>query len=217
MTRYCPKEHALLWNAFSESLLSSWQLIITTLSGQFDILSTLMSLLSQYFARVQASILVAPPSKPAASAAKGNFLDFGEVSSGGAADVTEIGIFYQPVYVDVLIALSEQLVTATRSGIAVTFLQSVWKWLATLTSARVHKQQAALQAKKDLAAQAAGNSAFPASDAPKTVIIAHALHADKVLLQSIARMTVVAQQHHLHSVSVPALMGCPSIEEPAKV
>lgn len=222
LPRYCPKEHALLWSAFSESLLSSWQLIVSTLSSSFDILDMLMPLLTQYFARVQASLLVGPAAATAVKAAKtgdANFMDFSELPSGASEAVVEIAVHYQPVYVDVLIALTEQLVTATRSSVAVAFLQDVWKWLATFTSSRAHPQQAVVQAKKDLAVQNA--TAIPVSsedvEPPKIATVTHEIHANMVLLQSIARMTVVAQQHHLHTASVPVILGTSSPEDAAKV
>lgn len=238
--RYCPKEHGLLWSSFAESLVSSWQLITATLSRDFDVLPLLMPLLTELFARVQASMLVPMAAAsnrsnaPTPSASYANFLELGEVGAGPAA-VPEVGIHYQPVYVDLLLVLAEQLVTVTRSGIAVSFLQSVWKWLQAFTSVRQHKQQAATQLKRDLRSKqlapaglgfGAGSSLlFPsnlAAIAPLATAavessgdehVSHESHADKALLESIARVTVQAQSHqHLHSVAAPEVAGTSAVE-----
>jgi len=231
--RYCPKEHGLLWSSFAESLVSSWQLVTATLSRDFDVLSLLMPLLAELFARVQASVLVpmtgasGRSNAPTPSASYANFLELGEVGTGPAA-VPEVGIYYQPVYVDLLLVLAEQLVTVTKSGVAVSFLQSVWKWLQALTTIKQHKQQAATQLKRDLQSKqlvppsfgVSSGFLFPSNltaiaplataeadrsdDAPAS----HEAHADKALLESIARVTVFAQSgQHLHSISVPEVAG----------
>lgn len=220
-----------MWSSFSESLVSSWQLIATTLSRDFDVLSLLLPLLTELFSRVQASMLVSSASvdgrsaAPTPSASYASFLELGEVGAGPAA-VPEVGIYYQSVYVDVLLVLAEQLVLTTKSGIATAFLQSVWKWLQAFTSFKQHKQQAATQLKRDLRSKqlappvaGAGSSLlFPSNlaaiaplateVAPKDVHVSHEAHADKALLESIARMTVMAQrQQHLHAASVTEAVG----------
>lgn len=230
-----------MWSAFAESLLSSWQLITTTLSRDFDLLSLLLPLLQEYFSRVQASMLVpvypngANSAAPTPSSSYASFLELGEVGAGPAA-IPEVGIHYQPMYVDVLVALAEQLVMVTRSGAAVSFLLSVWKWLQAFTTVKQHKQQAAMQLKKDLrskqlsavgfGANSSTSLLFPsnlASISPLATaqaevpiedsVVAHEAHADQVLLQSVARMTVYTQQQqHLHSASVPQVVGTSAIE-----
>jgi len=47
----------------------------------------------------------------------------------------------------------------------------------------------------------------------ESVVEAHETHADQVLLQSVARMTVYAQhQQHLHAASVPQVVGTSPVE-----
>ena len=158
----------------------------------------------------------------------------GEVTVGSVTP--EVGLHYSPVYVDVLLTLSEELVRITRSGIAVTFLHSVWKWLQLFTSCKQHKQQAAMQLKRDLRNKqfsspsshigAFNSGVFPSTlpalaalttgGVEKDVHISHESHADRALLTSIARMTVYAQQYHLHSASVQDIVGT-AADEAARV
>lgn len=213
-----------------ESLLTSWQLVTATLSRDFDVLSLLLPLLSQVFARVQASTV---RSAPAASQGGGaisdtaaSFLgmDSAKETGVGVESVKELHAYYEPVYVDILLALAEQLVVATRSGIAVTFLQSVWQWLASLTAARANPAQAALQLKYDMARKAAGPSlggggllvptvGVPAASGPEGGADsgnAFDEHAGRALLQSLVRMSLLAQQsQHLHVASVRPALGTP--------
>lgn len=213
--------------------MSSWQLITATLSRDFDVLPLLMPLLTELFTRVQASVLVpmaganGRSNAPTPSASYANFLELGEVGAGPAA-VPEVGIYYQPVYVDVLLVLSEQLVTVTKSGVAVSFLQSVWKWLQAFTTVKQHKHQAATQLKRDLRSKQLAPPSFGVSsgllfpsnlaaiaplatveaDRSDEVTASHEAHADKALLESIARVTVLAQSgQHLHSAAAPEVAG----------
>jgi len=213
----------------------------TTLSKDFDLLSLLLPLLHELFARVQASMLVpmhphgGNSAAPTPISSYTHFLELGEVGT-GPATIPEVGIHYQPVYVDILVALTEQLVLVTRSGIAVSFLQTVWKWLQAFTTAKQHKQQAELQLKKELRSKQLASADFSANstasllfpsnltsmaplatvqvEAPaESVVEAHETHADQVLLQSVARMTVYAQhQQHLHAASVPQVVGSSPVE-----
>jgi hypothetical protein len=229
--RYCPREHTQLWGAFADSLLTSSQLIITTLARDFDILSFLLPVLSQLFARVQASTASQKPEPVQAqlTSTAASFLDMSDTTTAAAA-VTEVHVHYQPVYVDVLLTMAEQFVAATRCGMAVTFLQSVWKWLGAFTSARMHPQQVALQQKRDLAAQSAAalgsnglllpttggaTESGTASDASKDA--PYQPHADRALLQSIVRMTLLAQQEHAHISTAPTVLGTSSPVEGSRV
>jgi hypothetical protein len=185
--------------------------------------------LSQLFARVQASTASQKPepSKTTLTSTAASFLDLSDDTTTASA-VTEVHVHYQPVYVDVLLSMAEQFVAATRCGMAVTFLQSVWKWLGAFTSARTHPQQAALQQKRDLAAQNAaavgsngllipmtGAALSTAGDA--AVDAPYQQHADRALLQSIVRMTLLAQQEHAHIATAPTVLGTSSPVEGSRV
>jgi hypothetical protein len=226
--RYCPREHTQLWSTFADSLLISSQLIITTLARDFDILSFMLPVLSQLFARVQASTASQKPEPVQAqlTSTAASFLDLSDTATAAAA-VTEVHVHYQPVYVDILLTMAEQFVAATRCGMAVTFLQSIWKWLGAFTTARTHPQQAALQQKRDLAAQSAnalGSNGLllptSAGAAPMTDVTADApyqQHADRALLQSIVRMTLLAQQEHARISTAPTVLGTSSPVEGSRV
>jgi hypothetical protein len=189
--RYCPKDHSALWNAFSESLLTCWQVVISTLGSRYDAQMLLLPLLAQLFQRVQASVVV--PCAPASAATKTdtgaknenahNFLDLMPAEASGAEEVAagvgvsvkaaeRFEVHYQPVYLEVLVSLTEQLVAATSSGASVAFLHNVWRWLGTLTSIRANKQQAAVQLQIELAQKnaAAAATAAASTTAPLSLL-----------------------------------------------
>jgi hypothetical protein len=229
--RYCPKEHALLWSAFIDSLLVSCQLITTTLSRDYDIQSLLQPLLSQLLARVQASTV--QPAAPHSSPSHGTSTIFEHSDALAPAEtVSELNVHYEPIYVDALLTLAEQLVAATRSGIALSFLQSVWQWVASLTAAKAHVQQGALQLKYDMAQKAAASAAANTlllisrsrsrsstrDSAGGQAVPAFDEHAGRALLQSLLRMCVFGQHaQHLHIATAPATFGTPGPAETCKV
>ena len=242
--RYCVKEHTPLWQTFADSLLTSWHLICSTLNSQFDVQTLLLPLLTQYFARVKASILVqrnattnvnasAPASVARSPSISGSdFIDFGPSNTGGNGGVPEVTVHYHPIYVDVLITLTEQLVSITRSGAAVSFMHTVWQWLGTLTSIRANPQQQVLQRKRDLELGAVGaapslvpllspsgniSTAASLTANGDAMQVQHQKHADSALLQSISRMTIMAQQQQHVYANGSCALGVASQTDAAAV
>ena len=213
--------------------------MISTMAQDFDVVQLLMPLLTQLFERVQASVTVCAPVIAVASrnntipSTPTSLLDLGEVTPRPLATPTEVLLYYQPVYIDVLIALTEKLVTATCSGIAIAFLQSVWQWLSTFTTIKKHPLQTATQLKRDIMHAESANNGHNSLLIPVIAAPTHShsstanstadrvdseLHADKTLLLSITRMTIYAQQcMSLHSTTASLNMGTPSHREVAQV
>lgn len=226
----------MLWSTFSETLINSWTLVKETLARDFDPQIFLLPLLKEYFARVRASMVAAGPNVNNPSCIVYDpkmgfgYKGFQQAANPSTSAIPQIYLHYEPVYIDLLLALSERTLFSTFSNESVVLLKSVWRWLGAFTSPRVHPEQSAMQREHNKLFETAqstvtnntGSLLLPtidqllststpavdsSSNTPK-----HEVHADKALLESIVRTCLEAQRTpSFHGVGICRSPGARSL------
>lgn len=256
----------MLWSTFSETMLSSWTLMKETLARDFDILPFLLPLLHEYFSRVRASLVVEGSNfsalnteyepkvgfgykgfdavDPDTNISASTFASSSTSTSTSTSVIPQLLLHYEPVYVDLLLSLAEQMVFTTFSQESVLLLQTVWQWLGAFTSARVHPDQGTLQNEYETAVKTAQQDTTPSKAVdslllPTTDLLLttsmlsaderagvsvseqrklYEMHANKALLESITRTCMEAQSlPGAYGVGIRKSPGTRSLEAVCKV
>eukprot|EP01034_Spumella_vulgaris_P024103 gene24103-30406_t len=170
--RYCKKEHRQLWTAFAGNLSETVRALSATPSvGE----ALLEGLLSNLYARVRASMLVAPHSAHMSETVSANGHqkhNNGDVdllfdasdhdtvkTSNNTTKLGNYSLHYDSLYVDTLLSVAENILTASHqppTNRSLTYIQNLWSFVALLANSTA--------VAKEVSVVAAVKTSAPAAD-----------------------------------------------------